>query len=133
MGKHIKAKVQGTLFDKVARLHELHEMGDPLGRATPRLFEGETRHVSSLAYSPNGGFILSGGSAVRLWELRTGQCLRTFEGHTQSVTSVAFSPDGRFALSGSGDLTIKLWEIDWDYEYDPDHDPVLKRYAKQNS
>jgi len=32
MGKLIKAKVQGTLFDKVARLHELHEMGDPLAR-----------------------------------------------------------------------------------------------------
>jgi len=32
MGKHIKAKVQGTLFDKVARLDELHEMGDPLAR-----------------------------------------------------------------------------------------------------
>ena len=32
MPKHIKAKVQGTLFDKVARLDELHEMGDPLAR-----------------------------------------------------------------------------------------------------
>lgn len=32
MGKHIKANVQGTLFDKEARLEELHEMGDPLAR-----------------------------------------------------------------------------------------------------
>ena len=32
MPKHIKAKVQGILFNKVARLDELHEMGDPLAR-----------------------------------------------------------------------------------------------------
>lgn len=32
MPRYIKAKVQGTLFDKMARLDELHEMGDPLAR-----------------------------------------------------------------------------------------------------
>jgi len=32
MSKHIKAKSQGTLFDKFARLDELLEMGDPLAR-----------------------------------------------------------------------------------------------------
>ena len=32
MPTHIKAKVQGTLFDKMARLDDLHEMGDPLAR-----------------------------------------------------------------------------------------------------
>lgn len=32
MANHIKPKVQGTLFDKMARLEELHEMGNPLAR-----------------------------------------------------------------------------------------------------
>jgi WD40 repeat protein len=71
-----------------------------------------------VAYSPDGRFILSGGSDVMLWEVATGKCLRIFSGHTSPVHSVAFSPDGRFALSGSGDYTLKLWEIDWEYEYD---------------
>jgi len=83
-----------------------------------RVFEGETKSVGSVAYSPDGRFILSGGSDVMLWEVATGKCLRIFSGHTSPVHSVAFSPDGRFALSGSGDYTLKLWEIDWEYEYD---------------
>jgi transposase, IS5 family len=32
MRNHIRAKVQGTLFDKMSRLDELLEMGDPLAR-----------------------------------------------------------------------------------------------------
>jgi WD40 repeat protein len=55
-----------------------------------------------------------------------GQCLRSFEGHQRGVTSVAFSPDSRFALSGGGDMTLRIWEIDWEYAYDPQHDPVLR-------
>lgn len=31
--------------------------------------------------------------------------------------SVCISPDGRWALSGSPDKTLRLWELDWDYEF----------------
>jgi WD40 repeat protein len=48
---------------------------------------------------------------LRLWELATGQCVRTFEGHTDDVDSVSISPDGRWGLSGSDDKTLRLWEL----------------------
>jgi WD40 repeat protein len=48
---------------------------------------------------------------MKLWDIGTGDCLRTFEGHTSGVTSVCFSPNGRRALSGSYDKTMKLWDI----------------------
>src|SRR5207302_1698283 len=36
---------------------------------------------------------------VQLWEVATGQCVRTFEGNAP----LAISPDGRFALCGRGE------------------------------
>ena len=57
---------------------------------------------------------LSGGDyTLKLWDISTGECLRTFRGNKGTVCSVAFSPDGKTALSGSGgdDDTLKLWNV----------------------
>jgi hypothetical protein len=48
---------------------------------------------------------------MRLWDVATGQCLRTFTGHTGWVNSVALSDDGRFALSGGLEGTVRLWDV----------------------
>ncbi|WP_176329739.1 WD40 repeat domain-containing protein [Thioflexithrix psekupsensis] len=70
-------------------------------------------HIGGVAFSPDGLLALSGSfdNNLKLWEVSSGQCLRTFEGHSNWVRSVAFSPDGLLALSGSDDKTLKLWEV----------------------
>ena len=77
--------------------------------------------VSSVALSADGRWALSGGcegdNTLRLWELSSGKCLKTFEGHTSDVLSVTLSADGRWALSGSSDNTLRLWQLDWNYEF----------------
>ena len=81
------------------------------GACLRHLYNEQTRGVTSIAFNPDGQTALFGSTdrTLRLWDLTTGNCLRTYEGHTEKVTSVAFSPDGRRILSGSEDKTLKLW------------------------
>jgi WD40 repeat protein len=67
----------------------------------------------SVAFSPTGDYALSGSGdkTLKLWDVSTGQLIRTFSGHTNVVWSVAFSPSGDYALSGSADNTMKLWAV----------------------
>jgi len=71
--------------------------------------------VDSLAYSPDGTILASGGgyqnSAVQLWDTASGALLRLLEGHPNAVVSLAFSPDSRLLASGSYDGTLRLWGL----------------------
>jgi len=49
-------------------------------------------------------------NTMRLWDLESGEHIRTFAGHSNTVTSVCFSPDGEQVISGSADATIRIWD-----------------------
>jgi WD40 repeat protein/serine/threonine protein kinase len=68
--------------------------------------------VTAVAASAHGRFVLSGSAdkTLKLWEVATGQCLRTFEGHTGVVTAVALGASTRHAVSAATDETLRLWE-----------------------
>ena len=73
--------------------------------------------MTSAAIARDGRTALSGSSdaTLKLWNLASGQELRTFRGYTNFeynvVYAVAFAPDGRTALSGNTDKTLKLWDL----------------------
>ena len=78
------------------------------------ILQGHTSLVSSVAFSPDGRYIVSGSwdHTIQVWDAQTGaQVGNPLKGHTDSVNSVAFSPDGRYIVSGSEDHTIQVWNI----------------------
>ena len=90
------------------------------------LEEADSDFVNSIAFSPSGDTIVSGGAykkygglwsmasdyggTIRLWDVATGELKEILTKHNESVFTVAYSPNGTFLVSGSKDGTILLWD-----------------------
>ena len=73
---------------------------------------GYTGVVSSCNFSPCGQFIVSGSwdNTVKIWDVLSGNCIKTLKGHTNDLSSCNFSSCGTLIVSGSRDETIRVWK-----------------------
>jgi WD40 repeat protein len=69
--------------------------------------------VTSLAYSPDGQWLLSGSGdrSVRVWETATRKQVFRFDGDFGEITQVLATPDGRSAVSADKDGLVTLWDL----------------------
>jgi len=96
-----------ALQDRSIRLY-LADNGEEMQRMQDQFL------CTSLAFSPKGDILASGSveRVVKLWDIRTGDCLAVLEGHEYPILALAFSPDGNELVSGSGDTSLMTWDIE---------------------
>jgi WD40 repeat protein len=63
----------------------------------------------SVSCSKDNKFFFSGSrdKTLNLWNVSTGECIRTFYGDSDYVNSVSLSYDNKFFIRGSIDKTLK--------------------------
>jgi WD40 repeat protein len=81
----------------------------------PLMFlEGHTRRVNLLVLSTDAKKLITGSwdKTIRVWDLQSGECLRTLEGHSNRISALQMTPDQRHPrIAGSVDKTLKLWDL----------------------
>jgi WD40 repeat protein/serine/threonine protein kinase len=110
----VLAALRGMRSGRIVGLGRAGEWPVPWPQRPPApLPFDEHKERVALALTPDGRFLVSGGwdGAVRLWDVRSGQCVRTLKGHRRPVHAVDLTPDGRFAVSVCEDETVRFWEL----------------------
>ncbi|KAK2509227.1 hypothetical protein MC885_009195 [Smutsia gigantea] len=75
--------------------------------------QGHFNSMVTLAYSPDGQYIVTGGDdgKVKVWNTLSGFCFITFTEHSSGVTGVTFSTTGYVIVTSSMDGTVRAFDL----------------------
>ncbi|KAF3045054.1 hypothetical protein E8E12_006469 [Didymella heteroderae] len=77
------------------------------GRCTTNILKGHTNGIMSLQFDDQTLITGSYDATVKVWDVRTGEEIRTLTGHTAGIRCLQF--DDTKLITGSLDRTIKVW------------------------
>jgi WD40 repeat protein len=74
-------------------------------------FTGHSERVNTVAINSIGTILVSGSDDknIKIWDIKSGDLLRTIEGHTSRINAVSLSADNQILVSGSADQKVILW------------------------
>ncbi|PVU96526.1 hypothetical protein BB561_001115 [Smittium simulii] len=114
--------LSGSL-DKSLKIWELLSRPGPNGRPLGRsicntTLIGHKDFVLSVAYSPDGNWIISGSKdrCVQFWDPVNAQIQCILQGHKNSIISVSLSRKKHIFATGSGDCRARIWSYE-PYQY----------------
>ncbi len=104
---------QGKSLDQYPALSPILALQSGLEKIKGTRLPGNQGIVRSVAFSPDGSRIATGGDdgSTKLWD-RDGKPITTINSDQDGVYSVAFSPDGSRIATGGYDGSTKLWDRD---------------------
>lgn len=104
----------GSMHRQVRKMRVVNQILEGLDvyvfpRSIP-IHEAAVRIISHSSLDSN--IVLTAGDdrAIRIWDLRTGECIGLFVGHKSVVSWCAFTPNDQSIVSTSFDMTIKIWD-----------------------
>ncbi|WP_460208301.1 WD40 repeat domain-containing protein [Scytonema sp. NUACC21] len=79
----------------------------------PWTVSGLVDEVNSLAFSPDGQTLVSGGadSTIKIWHTGAQDLIDILHKHNGMVRCVAFTPDGQTIATGGDDRKIMFWDL----------------------
>ncbi len=100
-----KKHILTSSWNKNATLHNLENFNT-------YYLVGHTDDITTMSFSNDGKYILTGSwdNTVKLWDIKTKECIHTFKGHMQEIIYANFSNDTKYIISVSQDKTAKIWD-----------------------